>query len=740
MQILPLRSLLVLTLCSSAVCAQHAAWPHWRGPDRSGVSPETRWSTTGPAEPLWSAKLGKGYSNVAIASGRVYTMGFDEAQGRDQLFCLDLDTGKELWKHTWAAEIRANFHGGGTLSTPTIDGEVVYVLDRVGRGIALDRNTGKPIWDRDYAAELKLRVPFHGFAASPLALPDRLILVLGNTAVSVAKQDGEVRWRTKDVGDGGYANPVPFELKGRRQLAVFAGMGLLVLDTETGKERYRHPWKADAGGVNSCTPIIMGERIFISTAYNLGSALLELGESSSPKVLWKSRKMRNKCSGCVLYEDHIYGFDESMLTCIDLQGKRKWRMRGLGMGSVTIAGGRLIVISSKGELLIGKASSKGFEPEYRRKVLDGGVYWTTPVLFDGRLFCRNSLGHLVCLDHRDGTAIAQAGDKPEVQPAALKVPRAASLFARHAQSTGAAELRKQRFATITGTVEIRDVGLTPSPLKMQYAAPEQRVHTIGHGRFGTGRYGFDAEIAWELDPLFYQRVRETAWHRELVETQSLRALAMLAENHPRAETIGRKRFAGEDCYVVAATSKRGAKRKLYFAVESGRLAGHEAEGESLVSFSDWRAFDGVWIPTTQKRVQADTGNEETIRIESVSFAKVPDAAFARPKAVARMLRSPEEIARDNEVAKKRFASYLGDYAERNPPRAPGLRAKVTVTEGYLSLEPAQGQAYWFLPPDENGVFKGRDTRLELRFRKNAAGEVTGVTLKTSRRDIVLDRK
>ena len=108
-------------------------------------------------------------------------------------------------------------------------------------------------------------------------------------------------------------------------------------------------------------------------------------------------------TGCTLFEGHLYGFDESMLKCIDLEGNEAWRERGLGKGSVAVAGGRLIVVSSKGELIVATASPEGFEELSRKKVLDGGEYWTTPVLLNGLIYVRNSLGDLTCLDHRGST-------------------------------------------------------------------------------------------------------------------------------------------------------------------------------------------------------------------------------------------------------------------------------------------------------------------------------------------------
>ncbi|MEM7201105.1 MAG: PQQ-binding-like beta-propeller repeat protein [Planctomycetota bacterium] len=723
---------LLLTLASTAASQPEPSWPHWRGPARTGLSSESGWSSQGSAQPRWTLDAGLGYSNVSIDRGRLFTMGFDAEESVDHLLCLNPETGRELWRHSWPAEVRANFHGGGTLTTPTVDGDVVFASNREGRCFALTASTGELLWEHNYTDELGLKITFHGFSASPLALHDRLILELGGTVLSVAKDTGVVHWRTADEGDGGYSNPVPFSLRGRRMLANFAGPGLIVREVETGKERYRYPWKAKGGGVNSATPVIIGDKIFISTAYNLGSALLQLGDEPTPTLLWRCRQMRNKCSGCVLYDDHIYGFDESMLCCIGLDGKRKWRMRGLGMGALTIAGGRLLVLSSKGELLVGPASGDGFSPTYRNKVLDGGVYWTSPVVLDGLVYCRSSLGKIVCLDHRgnDGGAVAQDAPNPTADPESL--PKAADLFRRHVQITGGDALAEVNTATLEGTIETPDVGLTTSPLTICMGAPDDRILTIDHGRFGVGRYGFDAECAWELDQLFYQRVLDEAAHRELVETQSLRAFTDSNSEYESLTTTGRADFAGQDCWVIDAVSQRGAHRKLYFACVAGHLVGHEGDGESTVSYADWREFDGIHVATTRHAVAHDTGNEEVRRIRTVAWNTVADDLFARPAAVTRLLRTPEQIASANAAATKRFTAQLGSYTRTETPEGATRTAKITVTDGFLSFEPDRGSPLWFLPPNADGTFPGRDGPLQLRFRSDADGNVTGMTLQTGR--------
>ena len=110
--------------------------------------------------------------------------------------------------------------------------------------------------------------------------------------------------------------------------------------------------------------------------------------------------MRNKMSGCVLIDRNIYGFDEDTLKCIGVDGEEKWKVRDVENGSLMAADGKLIVVSAAGELIVAEATPEEFRELSREEVLEGGVFWTPPVLVDGRIYVRNSLGELVCRDHR----------------------------------------------------------------------------------------------------------------------------------------------------------------------------------------------------------------------------------------------------------------------------------------------------------------------------------------------------
>lgn len=385
------------TLLALPSAARAADWPWWLGPDRDGISKETAWSVEGKEEPLWQKNVGIGYSTVSIADGRLYTQGHDEEAQEDTIFCLDPLTGEEKWSYSFPSQTWNRGHGGGALSTPSIDGDRVFASHREGNFFCFEAATGEVVWKMNLEKEYGLENATWGFAAAPLVFEDTVVMNSG-WVLALNKKDGKLLWKSeRDYGDA-YSTPAPFVHGGKECLAVFGGDGLAVIERKKGEEIAFHEWKTRYD-VNAATPVVIGEdRIFISSGYGHGCALLKL-EKKELKPLWENKLMKTQMSGPVLYRDHLYGYDDSKLQCLDLAGEEKWSER-LGKAALVLADGKIIGLSSRGELVIAEAKPEGYAELYRRKILDGGVYWTTPVLCNGLIYCRNSQGDLACLDHR----------------------------------------------------------------------------------------------------------------------------------------------------------------------------------------------------------------------------------------------------------------------------------------------------------------------------------------------------
>jgi outer membrane protein assembly factor BamB len=395
----PVVQALALALLARA-SAQGAApsWPAWRGADGTNVSSERGWISAGAEAPLWKAHAGRGHSSVVIADGRLHTQGFDEEKNLDRVSCLDALTGAEEWRHEYPSELDANMHGGGTHSTPVVADGVVYSFERQGILRALDARTGKLRWERDVRGDHEAKATDYGFASSPLVAGE-LVIVNAAKVVALERASGDTRWVTDDLG-AYYSTPALCRLGGKEALASFTRPGLYVLELADGKTRPHFPFEKGETSVSASTPVVVdGSTLFISSGYGHGAALVDFA-SGAPVARWETRAMRTQLTGCVLVDGCLYGFDETMLKCLDLEGKERWRTRGLGMGALTASDGRLIVISGNGDLVVVAAKPDKYQELAKRRVLIGSSFWASPVLCGGLVYARSGEGELVCLDHR----------------------------------------------------------------------------------------------------------------------------------------------------------------------------------------------------------------------------------------------------------------------------------------------------------------------------------------------------
>ena len=378
-------------------------WPRWRGPDMTGLSREKGWTADWPKEGpklLWRANVATGFSAVAVAQGCLFTLG--NSNETEIVWCLDAATGRQLWRHSYACPSDPQYHEGGPGATPTLDGARVYTLGKRGHLFCLEAATGKVVWQRNVTNELGAVKPRWGFAGSPLFVGDLLILNAGAAGGALDRQTGKAVWNS-GTNAAGYATPVPYSADGERCVAIFAAKALVGVRVRDGRVLWRHPWETK-WDINAVDPIPVGQRFFVSS-FDRGGALLDVSDRP-PKIVWENREMLNNFNSCVHLNGFLYGvnghFDHPYrdLRCLDAAtGEVKWKYESLGLGSLMAADGKLIVLSDKGELVVAEATPIGFKPLARAHVL-GGKCWTVPVLANGRIYCRNATGTLICLDVR----------------------------------------------------------------------------------------------------------------------------------------------------------------------------------------------------------------------------------------------------------------------------------------------------------------------------------------------------
>jgi len=332
-----------------------------------------------------------------------------QEDNQEAAVCWDADTGMELWRFRYPCAGLAFDHGDGPRATPAVDGDRAYFLGAGGALHCLDAADGRMLWHRNLAGEIggpgaSGKRPNWGYACSPLVEDDRIFTVTGGTAKNAIaafdKHTGELLWKAHDDPPS-YSSPIAITIDGTRQVVFFTGRGLVGLAPEDGTALWHYPWETN-DNCNIATPIASGNYLFLSSGYDRGCALLEIchdGSGWTAGLVYAHKRMRNHIATSVLHQEHLYGFDNAVLACMEFRtGKVRWKQRGFGKGSLLIAGGHLIILGENGKLALAEASPDEYREMASFQVLPGQC-WTLPALADGRLYVRDQQ-QVLCLDLR----------------------------------------------------------------------------------------------------------------------------------------------------------------------------------------------------------------------------------------------------------------------------------------------------------------------------------------------------
>ena len=377
-------------------------WPQWRGPNRDGMSRAARlektWPASGPKE-VWRRSIGEGFSGIAIANSRVYTMYSTESS--EFVVSLDADDGHEVWKSRTGSRYTQTY-GNGPRSTPTVDGDRVYALGAHGELLALEADSGRTIWQRNLRTELGCKLPAFAFTSSPLVEGNTVLVEAGGAddggLMAFDKTIGEVVWGTGS-DPVGYSSPIAVKAHGLRQIVFFTSRAVVSV-SPNGQQYWRHEWHTEYGQHPATPVFIAPDRVFVSSGYGNGGAVLQIAAADTGLTInevWFSKKMKNHIGTSVYHQGAIYGFDESILKCMDAEtGSERWKARGYGKGTLILADGHLIVLGEEGKLAIVEATPDSHVQIASAQVLSARC-WTAPSLAAGRLYLRN-MEEIVCLD------------------------------------------------------------------------------------------------------------------------------------------------------------------------------------------------------------------------------------------------------------------------------------------------------------------------------------------------------
>ena len=416
-------SLFAGLICSLAV-AFARDWPSFRGPDRSGVSKETgllqKWPDGGPALVWDIAGTGRGYASVAVVGDRIYTLGDNTSIAEDSdeyLMAFDRESGKPLWQtKTGAPWNSGQANWQSSRSTPTVDGDRIYVLTAHGELVCCDSKTGKEHWrksmQKDFGGK---KGDGWGYSESPLIDGDRLICTPGGeeaTMVALNKNNGELIWKASRPGDkgAGHASIVPAKVGSTRVYVQSTGSGPLGIRADDGKLLWTYDIPKTTAVIP--TPIVRDDLVFFTAGYGCGGALLRQvqsdGDVKIEEVYPLNKALMSKHGGVVLVGDYLYGGRDGspVIFCAEfMTGEIKWEHRGSGSGSAAVAAGDgdLYIHFENGTMSLVKADAEEYVEVGSFTVPGSGERpsWAHPVIADGKLFVREQ-DHILCYSIASG--------------------------------------------------------------------------------------------------------------------------------------------------------------------------------------------------------------------------------------------------------------------------------------------------------------------------------------------------
>lgn len=382
----------------------------FRGTDRSGKMAATNFETDWRAHPpqlLWRQAIGSGWSTFAVVGDYCVTQ--EQRKNVEVVVCYEVRTGREVWVHRDRAHFFEPTGDEGPRATPTIHNGRVYSLGATGILNCLEGSSGKVLWQVNILEETGAANRLFGMVGSPLVVNSNtleqktLVIVTpggqGNSVVAFDAATGKHVWKAGDA-DPSYSSPQLAEICGRRQILSFNAEGLIAHDLEDGRILWSVPWISNPAERNNvCQPVPCAsakngpqDSVFISSGYNMGSALFEIsreGSAFSAVERWTNRALKAKFSSVVLHQGHIYGFDGASLACLELAtGERRWKGGHYGYGQLVLAGSHLLVQLESGEVALVEASPDSLR-EISRFVALSDRTWNHPVLAGNLLLVRN---------------------------------------------------------------------------------------------------------------------------------------------------------------------------------------------------------------------------------------------------------------------------------------------------------------------------------------------------------------
>ena len=380
---------------------ENPQWAGFRGNQRDGIVSgtdfETDWADKPPKE-LWRISVGPGWSSFAMAGNLLFTQ---EQRGTNEcVVCYESSSGLEIWVHEIESRFFDPLGGPGPRATPTLAGGFLYAMGAEGLLIKIDPVVGKLIWQVDLREVANVEPPDWGFCASPLVVGDKVITYAAGEndkgVVAFETTNGEPAWSVP-AGQQSYSSPHLCSVNGTEYVVFLTDKGIHFIDPKSGKSASDYLW--EQFGYRSLQPYMINEdSMLLPTGAGAGTRRIKFDGDLNGEEVWTSMALKPDFNDFVVHNGHIFGFDDTIFTCIDIEtGERKWKRGRYGKGQVLLLldSNAMLVISEKGELVLLKTDAEQNVELSKLKVFDSKT-WNHPIIVGDRLYLRNDR-EAVCL-------------------------------------------------------------------------------------------------------------------------------------------------------------------------------------------------------------------------------------------------------------------------------------------------------------------------------------------------------
>ncbi len=371
-------------------------YPQFLGQNRDGVVSNFRleadWKTNPPKE-LWRVDVGAGWSSFSVVGNSAITQ--EQRGALEAVVCYDLKTGKVKWSHVDSSNYANVLAGNGPRATPTIEAGRVYTLGATGVLNCLDFNSGRRLWSKNILKEFDGRANTWGVSTSPFILDSLVVVSTGSaddkSLIALHKESGEFVWGAGRHRSG-YASPFIARFHDTDQIVMFNYEGVLGHDPATGAVLWHFEWPKGTEPIAQPLPI-PGEKLFVSSGYGIGGAMLQIEKNESGGFaatrLWKTPRMKAKLSNMFYIDGYIYGLDDGVMACIELEkGQRKWKGGRYGHGQLLLVDKTLLIQAESGDLILVEPNPEKHAELARFEALNGKT-WNHPTLAGNLLLVRN---------------------------------------------------------------------------------------------------------------------------------------------------------------------------------------------------------------------------------------------------------------------------------------------------------------------------------------------------------------